>query len=79
MMSKEEFKKLFAEEIAAVEVEDIHEETNLDDLDDWDSMAVVVLNTALDENYGFTLGESEIKQLNVYGDIVNFIEKKVNK
>lgn len=76
-MTLEEFKSVFAEDIVMVEEEGLEEGTILDDLDDWDSMAVVSLNATLDQNFDFTLNEEQIKQLKVFGDILKIVENKL--
>lgn len=75
-MTNEQFTKLFAEDIVMVDdVNEINPSTVLDELEDWDSMAIVALNAILDEHYGFTLNEEEIKSLTTLADILNFINK----
>lgn len=75
-MNNEQFAEVFAEDIVMVDVEEITPATKLEDLEDWDSMAIVALNASLDEHYGFTLNEDEIKSLTKFEDILNFIEVK---
>jgi len=76
MITINEFKVMFEEDIVMVSEGDIMENTLLESLEDWDSMAVVALNGALDEHYGFTLNEEEIKSLVTFSDIINFIMQK---
>lgn len=78
-MTKEQFRELFADDIVMVDVEEINLSTVLEELEDWDSMAIVALNATLDEHYGFTLNEMELKELTTYSDILNFIDAKSTK
>lgn len=75
-MKIEQFTELFADDIVMVDLEVINTSTVLDELEDWDSMAVVALNAILDEHYSFTLNEDELKELTTFGDIIKFIELK---
>ncbi|WP_419393378.1 hypothetical protein [Cytobacillus praedii] len=78
-MNIQKFIKIFAEDIVMVEVDNIKPETILDELEDWDSLAIISLNAILDENYSFTLNVQEIKSLNIFGDILSFIDQKTSK
>lgn len=78
-MNIQKFIKIFAEDIVMVEVDNIKPETILDELEDWDSLAIISLNSILDENYSFTLNVQEIKSLNIFGDILSFIDQKTSK
>jgi acyl carrier protein len=75
MMTIETFKEVFEADIVMVESGIIHNETVLQELADWDSMAYLSLNACLDENFGFTLTAIELLGLNVFGDIVEHIKK----
>jgi acyl carrier protein len=76
MITIDQFKVMFEEDIVMVGEGEIVENTQLETLEDWDSMAVVALNGALDEHYGFTLNEEEIKSLVTFSDILKFIMQK---
>lgn len=78
-MNTQEFTELFAEDIVMVDADDVTGTTVLDDLEDWDSMAIISLNATLDEQYGFTLNEDDIKSLHTFNDILNLIESKKTK
>lgn len=75
-MSHEKFIKTFAEDIVMVDLDEITEDTVLDELEDWDSLAIISLNATLDEQFGFTLNEEEIKGITIFKDILDFINKK---
>ncbi|MDR4889984.1 acyl carrier protein [Fredinandcohnia sp. QZ13] len=75
-MDRQEFLKIFAEDIVMVEPKDVTLNTVLDELEDWDSLAIISLNAALDEHFGFTLNQEEIKNIETVSDILTFIYKK---
>ncbi|WP_010676900.1 acyl carrier protein [Bacillus timonensis] len=77
-MDIQEFLKIFAEDIVMLEPEDVTPDTILDELEDWDSLAIISLNVALDEHFGFTLNQEEIKNLESVSDILTIINKKSN-
>lgn len=76
MITLAKFRTISEEDIVMVETGTIEAGTMLKDLEDWDSMALVSLNACLDEHYGFTLKSDELNTLEVFGDIIEFIEKK---
>lgn len=49
-------------------------ETNLEDVDEWDSIAALSLIAMLDDNFGKTLPGKEIKALKTVGDILAHME-----
>lgn len=75
-LDRQEFLKIFAEDIVMVEPKDVTLNTVLDELEDWDSLAIISLNAALDEHFGFTLNQEEIKNIETVSDILTFIYKK---
>lgn len=76
-MSKvQQFTQFFEENIVMVKAGTLNADTRLDSLDDWDSLAVISLNAALDEHFGFTLSSVELDKLQVFGDILKYIQQK---
>jgi acyl carrier protein len=75
-MTIEGFKELFEADIVMVTIGTINNETVLQGLSDWDSMALISLNASLDENFGFTLTTNELLSVNTFGDIVKYIESR---
>lgn len=49
-------------------------ETNLEDVDEWDSIAALSLIAMLDDNFSKTLPGKEIKALKTVGDILAHME-----
>ncbi|MEK4882990.1 MULTISPECIES: acyl carrier protein [Paenibacillus] len=77
MMTIEEFKELFEADIVMVSKGEVNDETVLQDLLDWDSLAYIALDAALDEHFGFTLTTDELLGLKTFGDILQYIKKSV--
>ncbi|OMF96838.1 acyl carrier protein [Paenibacillus sp. FSL R7-0337] len=76
MMTTEEFKDLFEVEIVMVSKGEVNEETVLQELSNWDSMAYIALEAAFDEHFGFTLDTDELLGLKTFGDILEHIKKR---
>lgn len=72
-MTIKEFLKNLYSELEIESVADISLETNLKDLDEWDSMAVLVLIGFLDENFSITTSGEDVNKFNTVEDIINFI------
>lgn len=49
-------------------------ETVLDDLESWDSLAMLSLIAMLDEEFGKTITGKELKALNTVADILAYME-----
>ena len=76
-MTLNEFINKFEEEIVMVEEGTVTLETVLDELVDWDSMARVALNATLDAEFGFVIPAEELKKIQTFKDIVNYIKGKL--
>lgn len=74
-MIVENFKAFFESDIVMVEPGTLHMDTELQSLEDWDSLAYISLNVYLDEHHGFTLSTIELQSLKTFGDIVDHIHK----
>lgn len=72
-MTIKEFLKNLYSELEIESVAEISLETNLKDLDEWDSMAVLVLIGFLDENFSITTSGEDVNKFNTVEDIINFI------
>jgi acyl carrier protein len=77
MMTIEEFKDLFEADIVMVSKGEVNDETVLQELSDWDSLAFITLVSALDEHFGFTLTTDELLGLKTFGDILENIKNRV--
>lgn len=52
----------------------LKEETRLDDLDEWDSLAKLSLIVLMDDEFGKKLSGAEIKEFVTIGDILNYMD-----
>jgi len=71
-MTKEEFIELFIEEL---EIEDtsVTLDTELDSIDEWDSMAVMVTIGLAADNFGTKLTNDDIKSLTTVNSLIEKI------
>lgn len=58
------------------DADDVKEGGDLEALDGWDSMGVLMLMAELDERFGLTLEEEEIKSLKNVDDILALLTKQ---
>ena len=70
-MNKQEFIKELVEELE-VEV-DVTLETNLEDLDEWDSMGAMILIGFVSDNFDVTLNADDINALTTFESIIDRI------
>lgn len=52
----------------------LKEETRLDDLDEWDSLAKLSLIVLMDDEFEKKLSGAEIKEFVTIGDILNYMD-----
>jgi acyl carrier protein len=71
-MKKQELFDYLMEELEIESVKKIDENTILKDLEEWDSLASLVLITFADEHFGIKLSNDDIKQIT---DVKSFIKK----
>lgn len=62
------------EEVLDTEEGMLTAETELDDVDGWDSVAALSLIVMLDEHFGKTITGAQIKALSTVGDILAYME-----
>ena len=72
-MTKEEFIDLFKEEVEIEE--ELNEESDLTALEEWDSMAAMVVVSIADEHFGVKLSAEEIGKLTKVKDLIEAIGK----
>lgn len=62
------------EEMLEMDENTLSAEMELDDLDNWDSMAKLSLIVLMDENFGKTLSGEELKTFSTVQDILDYME-----
>ncbi len=72
----EKVKSLISEQLD-VEEEKITLETTFEDIDA-DSLDVVELVMALEEEFNLEIADEEVEQIKTVGDIINYIEKQIS-
>ena len=55
----------------------IKEDTNADDIEDWDSLANINLVVAMEKEFNLKFNINEIEKLNNVGDMIDLIKKKL--
>lgn len=56
----------------------ITDETNADDIEDWDSLAQVRLTVSIEKKFGIKFDFGELAALHNVGEMLELIEKKIN-
>ena len=72
MNNKRKFELL--EDLLELEEGILTEDTELNSLEEWDSVAALSLIVLLDEEYNKSISGQEIKKLKVVGDILKLME-----
>ena len=72
-MQKEK-KLALLEEMLDLEEGSLNENIDLDDIDAWDSMAVISLIALADEHFGKSLTAVQIKKFKTVKDILDFLD-----
>lgn len=72
-MSREEKLEALAD-ILELDPGDISEDTVLEEVETWDSIAVLAVIAFMNENYNRFPSAEEILQYNTVGDLMNFME-----
>ncbi len=70
----EEVRRIIVDTLACEE-EQVKMETSLAEDLDADSLSIVELTMALEEQYGISIADEDAAQLKTVGDIVNYIEE----
>lgn len=63
----------FLEEIMDVEEGTLNEDTNLDDVQEWDSLSTLSLTVEMKKKYNKNLTTDEIKSFVTVGDVCKYI------
>jgi len=61
------------EEMLDVEEGSINAETRLDEIDNWDSMAIISLIALVDEHFNKPLSASQIRKFKIIQDILDYM------
>lgn len=69
-----EEKLCLLEELMDVEKDTLREETELDQISQWDSMAVIALIAMFDETFGEVITPREVKEFKTVKDITDIME-----
>ena len=75
-MNTKEILNLIHEELEIESVEELNLNTVYKDLDEWDSMSVLVLIAFFEENFSTTISGETLNELITFGDL--FSELKIN-
>ena len=67
-------KIVLLEEMLELDENSIDEQTALSSLEEWDSMAVLMLINLADMKFGKKLGPAQIREFITIGDILKFLE-----
>jgi acyl carrier protein len=67
-------KIILLEEMLELEENSLNEETMLSDLDEWDSMAILMLINLADVKFKKKLAMTQIREFKTIGDILNFFD-----
>lgn len=53
----------------------LNDETNAEDIEDWDSLEQINLLTAIEKNYGLKFNLGDVRNLQNVGDLLNLLER----
>lgn len=76
-MDKQGFVSEF-EEIVMVEPGTVDESTDLNELEDWDSLTKVALEVFIEDKFGIKLELKAINEFETFGDILKVVEGKLS-
>lgn len=62
------------EELLDIQKDTLKEETELEQISEWDSLAVITLIAMFDEDYGKTITPQKIKEFKTVKDIIDEME-----
>lgn len=75
-MDIKEFITLFAEQFDDVDVNEIHEDTAYQELDDWSSLTAMSLIAMAKTQFGKTITGREVRSCKTVGDLYRLIDNK---
>ena len=72
-MTREKFIELFIEELE-IENNDINEKTELNSLEEWNSIGVMIAIGIADEHFNIKLTSADVKELGTVEDLMNLLK-----
>ncbi|CAM3335139.1 MULTISPECIES: acyl carrier protein [Saccharibacillus] len=75
-MDKQAFISEF-EEIVMVESGTVNESTELNDLEDWDSLTKVALEAFIEDKFGIKLDGKALNEFKTFGDVLKVVEGRL--
>lgn len=69
-MTKEEFVQEFAE---LLENEEVREDTKFRELDEWDSLAALSTISTIDDEFGVTINNKDLRSVETVGDLFDMV------
>lgn len=73
----EERVKAIMADILLIERSAIHDQSSMDTIERWDSLAQIELITALEEEFGVTFEVEEFQTMTSFSDIIDILSEKV--
>ncbi len=73
----EERVKAIMADILLIEGSAIHDQSSMDTIEGWDSLAQIELITALEEEFGVTFEVEEFQTMTSFSDIIDILSEKV--
>lgn len=73
----EERVKAIMADILLIEGSAIHDQSSMDTIERWDSLAQIELITALEEEFGVTFEVEEFQTMTSFSDIIDILSEKV--
>ena len=72
-MTKEEFVQEFAD---LLENEEVKEETKFRELDEWDSLAALSTISTIDDEFGVTINNKDLRSVETVGELYDLVISK---
>lgn len=72
-MTKEEFVQEFAE---LIENEEVREDTKFRELDEWDSLAALSTISMIDDEFGVTINNKDLRRVETVGQLYDMVISK---
>lgn len=73
----EERVKAIMADILSIEESAIHDQSSMDTIERWDSLAQIDVITALEEEFGVTFEVEEFQTMTSFSDIIDILSEKV--
>ena len=70
-MNKEEFIKNLYEDLEIESTESIDESTVLTELEEYDSLAILVIIALMDKHFSVKISTKELNELETFGDLIH--------